>query len=57
VNDAAIFLAMVVSSLSAGALFSFQGWQAMNFYALPVLVVTGGAILWLAMRRPSQQPA
>jgi MFS family permease len=57
VNDAAIFLAMVVSSLSAGALFSFQGWQAMNFYALPVLVVTGAAILWLAMRRPSQQPA
>ncbi len=57
VNDAAIFLTMVVSSLSAGALFSFQGWQAMNFYALPVLVVTGAAILWLAMRRPPQQPA
>jgi len=57
VNDAAIFLTMVVSSLSAGALFSFQGWQAMNLYALLALVVTGAAIVWLAVRGRPPQPA
>ena len=51
VNDAAIFVMLVVSSLSSGALFTFQGWQAMNASAVPFLAITGIAILWLAMRR------
>jgi MFS family permease len=55
VNDAAIFVTMVVSSFSSGALFSLQGWEAMNRWALPVLAVAGAAVLWLdwARRRPS----
>jgi MFS family permease len=57
VNDAAIFITLVVSSLASGALFSFQGWQAMNYYALPVLALAGAAILWLAARRRLPQPA
>ena len=52
VNDAAIFITMVVSSLSAGALFTFQGWQTMNLYAVPFLILAGAAILWfIATRR------
>jgi MFS family permease len=51
VNDAAIFTMLVVSSLSSGALFTFQGWQIMNASALPFLLLTGTAILWLAMLR------
>jgi MFS family permease len=51
VNDAAIFTMLVVSSLSSGALFTFQGWKIMNASALPFLLLTGTAILWLAMLR------
>jgi MFS family permease len=53
VNDAAIFVTLVASSLASGALFSFQGWQAMNFYAVPVLLLAGAGIFWLASGRRS----
>ena len=54
VNDAAIFITMVVSSLSSGALFTFQGWQEMNTWAVPFLVLAGAGIVWMALsgRRP-----
>ena len=51
VNDAAIFLTLVVSSVSSGALFTFQGWQTMNAMAIPALVAAGAGILWLSWRR------
>lgn len=51
VNDAAIFITMVVSSLSSGALFSLQGWQVMNILALPFLGCAAAGIAWLALRR------
>jgi MFS family permease len=51
VNDAAIFVTMVASSLSSGALFTLQGWDAMNRWALPVLAVAGAAVLWLVWVR------
>jgi MFS family permease len=51
VNDAAIFLTMVVSSLSSGALFSYQGWHSMNYYAVPFLLLAGAGIIWIAVRR------
>jgi MFS family permease len=54
VNDAAVFTTLVVSSLSSGALFSYQGWFTMNLFAVPVLVIAAGSLLWLAaMRRPA----
>jgi MFS family permease len=57
VNDAAISTTMVISSLSAGALFSYQGWQTMNTLAVPFLVLSGMAILWLAWQRRGQRNA
>ncbi|HXF67019.1 MAG TPA: MFS transporter [Burkholderiales bacterium] len=58
VNDAAIFVAMVASSLSAGALFTHQGWNIMNALAVPFLLLAGAGIVWLAaLRRRSRQPA
>ena len=58
VNDAAIFLTMVVSSLSSGALFTLQGWQTMNAAATPFLALAGVGIIWLAIqRRTPPQPA
>jgi MFS family permease len=57
VNDAAIFVTLVASSLSSGALFTFQGWQTMNAMAIPVLVVAGAGILWLSRRRRHPTPS
>ena len=58
VNDAAIFLTMVVSSLSSGALFTLQGWQTMNAAATPFLALAGAGIIWLAIqRRAPPRPA
>ena len=51
VNDAAIFLTMVVSSASSGALFTYQGWQTMNIVAVPFLLLAGAAMVWLALAR------
>jgi len=50
-NDMAIFVTMVVSSLSAGALFSYQGWQTMNMLAIPALLLSAAGIIWLARLR------
>lgn len=57
VNDAAIFLTMVVSSLSSGALFSYQGWHSMNYYSVPFLALAGAGILWIAVRRKTARVA
>lgn len=57
VNDAAIFVTMVVSSLSSGVLFSYQGWQAMNIIAIPFLLIAGSGLAWLAIQRRPARPA
>jgi MFS family permease len=56
VNDSAIFITMIVTSLASGALFTIQGWQAMNMWAVPVLLLAGAGVLWLAWvrRRPTR---
>ncbi len=57
-NDLAIFITMIASSLSSGLLFTLQGWESMNQLALPFLLLTGVAMLWLAAvgRRPQARP-
>jgi MFS family permease len=49
VNDTLIFLTMAASSLSSGLLFTLKGWVLMNQMAVPFLVVTGAAMVWLRM--------
>jgi MFS family permease len=51
VNDLLIFLTMATSSFSSGALVSRTGWNALNAWSLPFLVVTTLATLWLMVRR------
>jgi MFS family permease len=57
VNDSVIFMTMIVSSLASGALFTIQGWQAMNLWAVPALLLAGAGVLWLAWvrGRPSRK--
>lgn len=50
-NDMAIFITMAVSSASSGWLFSARGWEIMNYGAIPFLLLTWLAILYLG-RRP-----
>lgn len=50
-NDAVIFVTLVTSSLSSGALFTYQGWQTMNTLAVPFLLLAGAGVLWLAWER------
>ena len=50
-NDAIIFTVMAISSFSSGVLVSAAGWGAMNFGALPFLVVVAVAVAWLGRSR------
>jgi len=50
-NESLVFLTMISSSLSSGAMFSASGWNLINLYALPVLTVLGCAILALGWQR------
>ena len=52
-NDMAIFITMAISSASSGWLFSARGWEIMNYGAIPFLLVTGLAILFLGTGRRS----
>jgi MFS family permease len=51
VNDMAIAFTMVLSSLSVGALFTYQGWQTMNLLAVPFVAVAACGVLWLGVAR------
>jgi len=46
-NDFLIFTTMTVASLSAGALQFQFGWQAVNYGAVPLLIVVIVGLLWL----------
>jgi MFS family permease len=56
-NDAIMFTTMAVSSFSSGALVSSAGWEAMNYTALPMLALVGGAVAWYARVRGRAVPA
>jgi MFS family permease len=50
-NDFAVFTTVALASLSAGALQSHYGWQAVNVGLIPLLVLILAAILWGKSRR------
>ena len=50
-NEMCIFVMMVISSLTSGMLVTGAGWERVNLFAVPLLVVVVAATLWLAMRR------
>jgi MFS family permease len=51
INDMCIFVMMVISSLTSGVLVTGAGWERVNLFAVPLLVVVVAATVWLAMRR------
>jgi MFS family permease len=50
-NDMLVFATMAVSSSSAGVLVNAQGWEIVNYAALPFVTIALVAALWLALRR------
>ena len=58
-NDFIMFSTMAVSSFSSGALVSAAGWEAMNWGALPFLVVVAAVVFWYSRvrTRPVARPA
>jgi MFS family permease len=53
--DLCVFSTMAVSSFASGALVTTQGWQRLNMGSLPVMLLVGVALLWLARRQRAQR--
>jgi MFS family permease len=51
INDVSVFVVMGSTSALSGAILYRLGWNALNLFALPLLILTGAAILWLAASR------
>ena len=55
-NDALVFGLVTVASLSSGGLMgsaadAVAGWTAVNLAMVPFLILAGGALVWLSVRR------
>ncbi len=50
-NDFLVFGSVASASLSSGALLHFLGWDAVQVFALPFVVLATAAILWLMWQR------
>jgi MFS family permease len=57
VNDSAIFGTMAVSSLASGMILQRNGWQTLNYVAVPVVLVIAAGLAWLALQRTRTPPA
>ncbi len=55
-NDFLVFGSVATASLLAGVLLDYLDWQAVNYFAVPLLLVAGGAISWLAISRHVGRP-
>jgi len=56
-NEQAIFVMMVISSLTSGMTVTAAGWHRVNLYALPLVALVAIAIVWYALHRRSQRAA
>jgi MFS family permease len=53
INDLIIFLVLASSSFSSGLLLETNGWQTLNYIALPLATAIAVAIAWFALKRRS----
>jgi MFS family permease len=56
-NDQAIFVIMVVSSLTSGATVTTAGWERVNLLAVPMVAVVAVALLWFMLRQRALRKA
>jgi MFS family permease len=55
-NDAAMFLTLVASSLSSGYLLEANGWHLLSYFAIPLVIVAGGAVMALMFQQRRMAP-
>jgi hypothetical protein len=46
-----------ISAFSSGVLVNAAGWNTLNYVALPLIAIAGGAALWLMVRIPGPKTA
>jgi len=56
-NDQAIFIMMVISSLTSGVTVTAAGWDRVNLFALPMVALVGAAIIWYALHERARKAA
>jgi MFS family permease len=56
-NDQAIFIMMVISSLTSGATVTTAGWERVNFLAVPMVAVVAVALLWFMLHQRALRKA
>jgi MFS family permease len=50
-NDLVIFVTMATTSFASGMILERNGWQTLNYAAIPFVAAVGLAAVWLAVRR------
>src|SRR6185436_1580087 len=50
-NDQAIFIVMVISSLTSGMTVTSAGWERVNLMALPLIALVAAALVWFALHQ------
>ncbi len=50
-NELFIFLTMATSSFSSGMILETNGWQTLNYAAIPFVLAMGLAVMWLMTKR------
>jgi len=55
INDLFVFAIMGSTSAVSGVILYRLGWNALNWSAVPLLIVTGAAIAWLGLQRRAAQ--
>src|SRR3954463_7990743 len=56
-NDQCIFIMMLVSAFSSGLTVTTAGWERVNFFALPLIAVVAGALIWFMFHQRAAQRA
>ena len=50
-NEMVVFTVQALSAFSSGVLVNTQGWEVLNYVALPFVVAAGACIAWLMAKR------
>jgi MFS family permease len=50
-NESTVFAVQAISAFSSGVLVNAQGWETLNYVALPLVCAAGAAVMWLRVRR------
>ena len=56
-NDQMIFLMMVVSSITSGMTVTAAGWERVNLFALPMILLVAAVLVWILLRQRARKAA